>query len=512
MIRANKLCLPRVCAALACAGLVSAAPPGTSEITSNDMWSVDGNGDTVWVLTARGVNYTTNALAESPSWQGYYSNDIRDVVAYGISYHGGTAIVPLFPRSGETANDILIFSASKKPSSVRFDFKRTSLRGASDPEFFATAAEYLDGYWWLSCTDGGVVRMGSDTTVLYPGTGEPVEFEAFKTDSFSSTGAREDAQTVALDAHAPSHSLWVVQRRALWRLRTDSLSWTMISDTAVDTAEMSGVWAWDSNRVLVRMHVASPGEKSPSDTGSLYAFASGDGVSWERSRFTDEKAPFALTFLDSEHVYLVRGNDVKHWADIDTIGIVEKGFAEGGSYSARQLDFDVVSPVINDIFYTTTQDTGILWIPTTEGLFLSYSKDFRPDSLRNLAIIRRDKTVPAGLKNRNVYAFPSILNDSYKNQRAVFAYNLEEDDDVTIDIFDWNMDHVIRIIENRFRYAGKNRPDGRARSTDAGEDSWDGTFNNNNGTRVEPGVYYFRVKSRKNGRAFGKLVVAKPEF
>jgi len=55
----------------------------------------------------------------------------------------------------------------------------------------------------------------------------------------------------------------------------------------------------------------------------------------------------------------------------------------------------------------------------------------------------------------------------------MFAYNLSKASKVTIKIYDWNMDPVKTVIKDRDRPAGNDRANGR--STNAAEDTWDGT-------------------------------------
>jgi hypothetical protein len=108
----------------------------------------------------------------------------------------------------------------------------------------------------------------------------------------------------------------------------------------------------------------------------------------------------------------------------------------------------------------------------------------------------------AGLKK--TYARPGIINNNFP--RTEFVYNLDEDDFVTIDIFDYNMDHVVRIINSVFRKAGKHQATGR--STVPSVDRWDGTANNNHGRIVAPGLYYYKISTKKGKHAFGKIIVA----
>jgi hypothetical protein len=68
------------------------------------------------------------------------------------------------------------------------------------------------------------------------------------------------------------------------------------------------------------------------------------------------------------------------------------------------------------------------------------------------------------------------------------------------------MDHVVRIINNAQRKAGIHVATGR--STVPAEDTWDGTENNKGGRMVAPGVYYYKISTKKGTRAFGKIIVA----
>ena len=78
-------------------------------------------------------------------------------------------------------------------------------------------------------------------------------------------------------------------------------------------------------------------------------------------------------------------------------------------------------------------------------------------------------------------------------------YNLASDADVTIDVFDYNMDPVVRILDAAPRSAGTHGAKGNA-------DVWDGHAG---GRTVAPGVYYFRISTGSGKRGFGKIVVAR---
>jgi hypothetical protein len=147
-------------------------------------------------------------------------------------------------------------------------------------------------------------------------------------------------------------------------------------------------------------------------------------------------------------------------------------------------------------------------VATSQGLYYSSEGLYDPEVKEPFVVARRSNRLESDL--RETYAYPSIItmNDSWDRPvEAVFAYNLGEDDHVTIDVFDWNMDHVVRIVDDALRRAGSKRT--RGRSTVEKEDRWDGTFDNRGSKPVAPGVYYYRITTRKGKRAFGKIIVAR---
>lgn len=113
------------------------------------------------------------------------------------------------------------------------------------------------------------------------------------------------------------------------------------------------------------------------------------------------------------------------------------------------------------------------------------------------------KEVPIKKGLKEVYAEPGIINSAYNS--CTFEYSLSQDDWVTIDILNYNLDFVCRIVENGFRREAA----GGEHSTDRRVDKWDGTVNNNGGRTVPPGVYYFRITTQKGHKTIKKVVVAR---
>jgi len=132
-----------------------------------------------------------------------------------------------------------------------------------------------------------------------------------------------------------------------------------------------------------------------------------------------------------------------------------------------------------------------------------YSKD-EVNGIRDETLFEyfsKEVKIKEGLKQ--VYAEPGIIN--YMHNTCTFEYSLLQDDRVTIDILNYNLDFVCRIVYNAQRF----RAVGSAHSTDRAVDKWDGTVNNNGGKSVPPGVYYFKITTEKGQRAVGKVVMAR---
>jgi hypothetical protein len=164
---------------------------------------------------------------------------------------------------------------------------------------------------------------------------------------------------------------------------------------------------------------------------------------------------------------------------------------------------------VNDIvFLPQHNDSAHFWIassstvnPSNNGLFISFKEQSDEQASVPFTYVHRDTKLNTGLKQS--YAYPSILTDNTPN--AVFAYNLSKASNVTIRVYDWNMDPVKTIIQNEPRKAGTEQASGR--STDVAHDTWDGT--NSAGKSVAVGVYYYKISAQSGEHAFGKIIVAK---
>jgi flagellar hook assembly protein FlgD len=148
--------------------------------------------------------------------------------------------------------------------------------------------------------------------------------------------------------------------------------------------------------------------------------------------------------------------------------------------------------------------------PTWNGLLFSRSEERDEHDSTPFVYVRHDPKISTGLKQ--TYAVPGILSSNVStsdvtSSQAVFAYSLSKAANVTITVYDWNMNLVKNVVTNSPRLAGADDPTGNGRSTNRREDVWNGT--NSTGKRVAVGVYYFKITATSGERSFGKIIVAK---
>jgi hypothetical protein len=504
-----------------------AAELPTREITGNNIYGFAGNGDTLWMVTDQGLNYTI-ATSDTLSWLGYKAP--LSVLALGFG--GGVAVACLDTAPHAKTGRLWYYShAAHSDSSIALPFKPDSLTSTrrDSSVFKATGAAWANGFFWLACVDGGLVRWNpaqQGMRTFYPKSRQSYDPAAVRLDSatsgvtaFPDLSKRVTAVSVG-DSAGGITTLFVCTPAALYRFHPNDTSWDTMpgriasGTTAVET--YLDVFSSARSKLLYASLATTTGSGSR-DT-ALYRYDSASG-GWITYPFL--KNVTSLSFGPDSVVYCsVRPNTIQAAAGsrpdtlvrtaTDTLVCIPKSFLN-----------DRMSPAMNgntpdyiaDVLYLPNSDTtGSLWIGTASsgvinnGLF--FARDERAGERRRIPFVyvHRERAIQGGLKQ--TYAYPGILTGDYSQQtRSIFAYSLSKASKVTIAVYDWNMNLVKNIITNEDRKAGKDDPLGNGRSTDRVRDTWDGT--NNAGKRVAVGVYYFRITAQSGERSFGKIIVAK---
>jgi hypothetical protein len=516
-----------ICAAWA--AVVCSAPPftATQEITGNDIYSLCGHGDTLWMVTKLGANFTF-ATSDSLIWQGYKTDSLNGAIGFGdgaalLCMRAG--IQNITAEKAVYANRLWLHKHSSGTDKVIDPgfTKADSLSAISaSADFSAIDVAWSRGSFWSACLDGGLLRItgsGDSALAIFPGSKKWFQPSLFTNGAFSGISKASFPDTLqrvvsvkVQDTSAASTLLWVATPEKLRKFIPRDTAWdsvtSSLSDSKLSFKHYRQVYVApdrDSLRLFAAMTIRNQGAQS--DTIGFFAFDNNKNA-WTMV-LNNLDSPPAVTFGQNGELYVVWGNQIHLYKDTTmTIALRINGdvfqkrmtLAGAGAYPDHINDILFLNHPGADASFWIASSTNSL--PTSNGLFFSRGEKADEADTAAFHYVHRDKKITPGL--RESYAFPGILNSAGPG-KAVFAYNLSRSSKVTIRIFDWNMDLVKTIIKDRDRPAGNDRANGR--SADAAEDSWDGT--NTYGKRVAVGVYYYKITAQSGEHSFGKIIVAK---
>ena len=477
-------------------------------ITSNDILGLAGSSDMLWMLTdiyaLNSINGEDGSISErvkqNQNWWSYTlgctNAPVRD-----IAFGGATAVV-CFDSTDNKPGHIMTFKYEPgliNQSDLSFPWSFDLLKDSS--LFVPADVAWCNGSFYFACLKRGLVKWNPENgkiRVFSPGSDSGLSVEDY-------SGSPEEV----ISAENAGDKLVVTTPSKIWVYNTSESSW----DSTVTSSIMD-------KGVTLEKFVAAFGNAHASGT-PLYSLASVKQseslVLLKYSRLDNkwgimlDRAPSGISFAADNYIYMTFEPNVIR-AYRDTLG--DSGIVRNPAPAINHSKFqprmtNIIDGIdypgqIYDILYVPSTDTsGLLWIASSEGLFLA-ENEVPEKSKGKLVLIRRAPPVRAGLKQ--TYARPGILTTDGGESRTEFIYNLSADAKVTIKVYDYNMDLVKIVINNKPRKAGKNGgPEGR--STVINEDYWDGKAPG--GRKCAPGVYYYKITTNTGDRAFGKIVVAK---
>jgi hypothetical protein len=481
-----------------------------NELTGNNIYGLAGNGDTVWLLTDQGINYTI-ATSDTLTWRGLRARLPGIALAFGAQ----TAVLCLDTTAYQKPNNLWLYShVSHLCDSLAMPFDRSKISDATlgdSAVLMAMGVAYGAGYFWLACGDAGLARFDPLTRGLrffFPGIRSSFGSGVITLDS-ATFGIRNYSDLVRKRIIGVSVQEISTDTTAVLALTGSTLYRFFPRDTTWDTLSSR----LNGSLTLDQYGTVFGNDRSP----DVYASISPNGGQGAQLFRYDKSAATwtllssttnvtSLTFGPKAVVYMIDNNFIKRFTNGADDGIYQD-FVDRITLASGAQNPDR----INDILYLPeTDSTGSFWIatsgdkhPTWNGLFFSRFEERDEKSKTPFAYVRLERKISSGLKE--TYAGPGIISSGIS--QAVFAYSLSKASDVTISVFDWNMNLVKNVIVNRSRVAGANDPLGNGRSTNRKEDVWDGT--NATGKRVAVGVYYFKITAKSGERSFGKIIVAK---
>lgn len=492
-------------------------------LSSNNVRYLSGKGDTLWMVTEKDRTLYFNMIAGK---EAILNPDIeKNWWLYSLSCKENLFDLIVGGRfaaaSFDTAPNIiwLYDYSNSKIKETTFPWSYDSLR-----KFTAIdGAPVKDGFFW-ACLDGGLVKwkVADDTkTIFFPGKQNSFNLATIKPEDFPPLDTNKRVTNVEI---LKEDSLLIVTTPLrLWIFSIPDSHWIDSIEPAF-TDEESG---------FIRFEYVFVNREDMSYP--LYCIAAFNGGSeveevYSLCKYSRKnrkwgvvlkEAPISLSFGPNGIMYTVFNesrpggtilrNIIRVYRDtLGDSGIIYNPtpLPEGDNIIRRMTykhDIDLPQE-INDVLYIPQSDTGgYLWIATSEGLFFSPLERplLKGNDTSSFILIKRAPSVSSGLKN--TYARPGILR-SYDGS-CKFIYNISAPKAlVTIRVYDYNMELVKTIIENKERLSGTNGGP-RGRSTVESEDFWDGT--NRSGKPVTPGVYYYKITTSTGERAFGKIIIAR---
>lgn len=152
----------------------------------------------------------------------------------------------------------------------------------------------------------------------------------------------------------------------------------------------------------------------------------------------------------------------------------------------------IVDPVTQDtisseteVFAVEVADT-ILWVGTSSGLASRHI-----ENIDDWNILRVFKAIESA---DDVYAAPVPFSPVNSNGRLTLHYRVEQDAEITVEIYDFAMNHVKTVAESKFRSGGNDY-----------YETWDGY--NGDGEMVATGMYYFKVVYSTGELRWGRLAI-----
>ncbi len=484
-------------------------------IISNNIFYVSGSNDTISILTGKydqisnsnifSISHITSidsaVISSYSNWKLFTLDKIQSIYTE-IAFGSNLTIACLDSINHEPNKIRIVDHKNNSVADSSFSWN-VSLKTDTSKFLQAEKVVFCNDAFYFACNDGGLVKWDSKNNsklVFIPGNKIPVQIEKF-------TGLSQNSDTMkrVIEAEAYKNFLMITTPDTAWNFSLVDSAWIGYGRACLDSniiiKEFLHVFS-DENSPAHPIYSLVKINKSGTDTTALCKYSSKEG-GWKV--LLNEEID-GICFGVKGYIYTFSRKDsteIKIYHDTLGDSGVPFNIHPENSYNidSRLIKGHETAPNINFIKFTSkTDSSGILWVATSSGLFLS-SNEIPGISKDPFICIKRVAPVKAGLKQ--AFASPGILK--YDGE-VRFVYNLSKDAKVTIRVFDYNMDLVKTVIDNQLRPAGDHGPEsGRSNYKDI--DKWDGT--SKNGKAVAPGVYYFKITSDNGDRAFGKIVVAR---
>lgn len=382
---------------------------------------------------------------------------------------------------------------------VNVNYKDSSfcrMDGAASGFAFDSSANVL----WAARGSNGLLALdvskglGSIKKASYVVNLETMALDSLKNSASYKTSVNPAVFAVAL--HPQTNCLWLATSKGLLQETAEGTK-KFKSVDALKNERVTGVWIGGTPvQVIAESAIQVKGKltnklwRSSKDSFAEVAFRDTTGKTVNDVYDKADYSTSNVSFIGNKAFVAVRvvGGAESGLLKLDSIGAVpwenenqwlygqDAGVVDRNTIILSVADFDLngkarglaVTTYGNGI--SVSADSGKTWSPILNQASLG----------KNLSTVRMVPSVMAA------------------GGESLVAYSVAKDSKITIEVFSYDMRKVRTIVKNAPRYASAGR------STDAGEDIWDGR--DDMGRAVTMGVYYVRVKDNHGHVGWGKVM------
>ncbi|MFC1565162.1 hypothetical protein ACFL6G_09520 [candidate division KSB1 bacterium] len=325
-----------------------------------------------------------------------------------------------------------------------------------------------NGTIWIASWGGGL-RKSSDNGVTWTVvTPDGLPFDVLPNHSHK-----------AFSVISADNGLWVGTAGGIYKSADDGETWT--NYTAQNGSGISG------NFITSLAEQKIPGKSviwattwSTNNPDEYYAVSrtSNNGLTWEVILEGERAHNFAFNGYE---VFIVTDNGLKKSVD------------NGDTWGTFPWIYDAAGEqILTTNYYDVEYYNGLLLVGTADGLATT-------TSFGNLWNIFRAYETPGESGEPEVYAYPNPFSPSRHNYlgndgHVRFQYKTDTNTEISITIYDFGMNLVRKVVENKSRAAN-----GDYSETWNGRNEW--------GRIVANGVYFYKFQKSGEGVFWGKIII-----
>lgn len=477
--------------------------PYTPGITSNSVIDIAHNADGIWLGTANGVSFSDDTAA---TWRSYIDPPLPSIQVSALAastWHDTTYMWVTTTHTDRIQGDTYPFGDGlilTRDNGAHWDTTRTPEQCSRYGKLSYDLAMYRN-HIYSACFYGGLIRSTNNGKNWYPfylNSNDSLDYVA---GTYTQLTNRYFSVKVDTTLAPDTISVWAGSAKGIIRyifahydsvlLKQDTAiqHYYNLSDTLFPTEYLlpgNFVVGIGVHKIDTTSYIWAACRPGGGDSGQKYAIAysTNYGNTWT----TVMEIPAWDFSFNGDTTFVAFGD---YYVPSYGYGLAILVRDSTGTYNAADIvreatDINGDRRYFNSPFYSVDYYAGQIWAGGSDGTLRSTNGGVDWNVYRSQ------------IDSTNHYAYPSPFSP-YTTERGgtTIHYMLDNPANVTIKIFDFNIDLVKTVIDNQ------NRDGDREYDSDI----WDGK--NDAGDYVANGVYFYNIKLSTGQSWWGKVAVVK---